>query len=86
MTSVGDGCTPIARSASAKTYPMTKHSGIVNTDVVTIGPAIPQRTAESPRLEPTPRIAPEITRGIGELSPPRAGCAQDGEGVCFGTW
>jgi hypothetical protein len=32
----------------------------VSTQAETIRPAMPQRTAESRRVEPTPRIAPEI--------------------------
>jgi hypothetical protein len=39
---------------------MTKQPGIVNTHALTIRPAMPHRTAERRRVEPTPRIAPEI--------------------------
>ena len=37
---------------------MTAEAGIVSTHAQTIRPAMPQRTADSRRVEPTPTIAP----------------------------
>ncbi len=39
---------------------MAAEAGIVNIQAVTILPAIPQRTAESRRVAPTPMIAPAM--------------------------
>ena len=49
--------TPSRPSTLLNSQASMKHAGIVNTQAMTIWPATPQRTADSRRVEPTPRMA-----------------------------